>query len=244
MRVLMILCFMFSLFSMNLSAFDGDSWIVSGDNVRVRSKASAQASIVDSVKAGTVVRVVSKTDKRDKFLEKDEYGFFWYNAVLPNGKKGWIYGKFLYQMNGDRFTTDPTIFAKAFTINGKEYYFGIAEEEAAPVFDEETGMPGSEIHALPFFVEEGKSEALLLKSVNVHTFWDENLKFPYYFKQTDSEGGMQHVASIEISEKNKSATVRIDFTYDTQDSGGTFYILAKKENNYLLITEYSKKEER
>jgi uncharacterized protein YgiM (DUF1202 family) len=233
----------FLFLSVNLFAFDGDSWIVAGDDVRVRSTSSVQGTVVDSVNEGTVVRVISKTDKRDKFLQNDEFGFFWYNAELPNGKKGWIYGKFLYQMNGQNTVADPGIFSIPQKIDGKNYFFGIAQEEAYPVADE-TGLTGSEIHLLPFFLEEGKTEALLLKTSSVHTFEDNGLKFPYYFKLTNSEGGMQTLTSIETSIKNKVTTVRLNFDYEHQDGGGTFYILAKKEKNYLLITEYHMKEGR
>jgi uncharacterized protein YgiM (DUF1202 family) len=237
MRFTVILCFLLS--SINLFAFDGDSWIVAGDNVKVRIKASVQGSVVDTVNAGTVVRVVSKTDVRDKFLEGDQFGFFWYNAVLPNGKKGWIYGKFLYQMNGQNSVKDPELFSKPFIINGKEYYFGVAQEEAYPVSDD-TGLTGSVIHSLPFFIEDGKTEGLLLKSSKVHTYNDEGLKFPYYFRLDESDGGMQQVTSIEISVKNKVTSVKLNFDYELQDGGGTFYLIVKKENNYLLITEYRK----
>jgi hypothetical protein len=233
----------FVFLSVNLFAFDGDSWIVAGDDVRVRSTSSVQGTVVDSVNAGTVVRVISKTDKRDKFLQGDEFGFFWYNVVLPNGKKGWIYGKFLYQMIGQNTVADPEIFSKPQKIDEKDYYFGIAQEEAYPIADE-TGLTGSEIHLLPFFLEDGKNEALLLKALKVHTFEDESLKFPYYFKLTDSEGGMQSITSIETSKKNNVTTVRLNFDYEHQDGGGTFYILAKKEKNHLLITEYHIKEGR
>ncbi len=43
-------------FSAGLYAFDGDSWIVAGDQVRVRETASVKAPMVAELKAGTVVR--------------------------------------------------------------------------------------------------------------------------------------------------------------------------------------------
>lgn len=222
---------------MNLHAFDGDAWIVVGDDVRVRSNPSIKGTVVTSLKAGTVVRVTEKTDNRDKFLQGDEFGFYWYNAVLPGGKKGWIYGKFLYQMNGDRFADDPAIFANPLKIGGKLYYFGIAVEDAYPAADD-NGLTGSTIHAVPFMIQDNGKEGLLFKSDSVRTFHDENLSFPYFFRMTDDEGGMQTVKSVTTTVKGKIMHVKVLFDYSLQDGGGTFYILAKPDSGALIITEY------
>jgi hypothetical protein len=219
------------------NAFDGDAWIVTGDKVLMRKSPTVSAPVVTEMKAGTVVRVTGKSDKRDKVIPNDEYGFFWYQSVLPDGRKGWVYGKFLYQMNSEDFVTNPELLQKEYTIGGKKYYFGVAIDEAYPVADDQ-GLTGSEIHGLPFFVEEDGKVALLLRSESVRTFWDQ--KPPYYFKTYNSEGGIQQVSSIETT--GKGGVVKLTFEYSTQDSGGTFTITAKLVKGYLLISDYKKEE--
>ncbi len=220
-------------------AFDGDSWVVTGDRVILRSKPTSKSAGIMELNAGRIVRVVNKTKVRDKFLPGDNFGFFWYESVLANGKKGWIYGKFLFQMNGDRFAAEDSksVFYNPYKISGKSYLFGIAVEDAYPVSDDK-GLSGSVIHAIPFFAEEGSDNAIFLKSEKIHTYRDENLKFPYFFKLTDSDGGMQQVISVKIDEKNKTGSVRLDIDFNTQSGGGKFYILAKYNKGNLIITEY------
>lgn len=221
----------------NLAAFDGDMWLVTGKNVRVRSAPGIKAPVVTEVNAGLVVQVLSKTVKRDIFLPGDSYGYFWYEASLPSGKKGWIYGKFLYNMNGDNFAVDGEVFAGTYIIAGKKYLFGIAVEEAYPVGDDE-GLTGSSINALPFLIEEGKNQALLFRTVSVRTFNDADMKFPYFFRLNESDGGIQQVKSIEIDEKNKKGVLKLNITFTTQTGGGNFFIRAKKDKDHMTITEY------
>ncbi len=220
-------------------AFDGDSWVVTGDRVILRSRPSAKSAGIMELNSGRLVQVVNKTKERDKFLPGDNFGFFWYEAVLKNGKKGWIYGKFLYQMNGDRFAAEgsASVFYNPYKIGGKSYLFGIAVEDAYPVSDDK-GLSGSIIHAIPFFAEEGGDTALFFKTEKIHTYMDEDLKFPYFFRLTDSDYGMQQVISVKIDEKNKTGSVRLDIDFNTQTGGGKFYILAKFTRGNLIITEY------
>jgi hypothetical protein len=237
-RILSIILMMYPLAA---PAFDGDMWLVAGDKVRVRKTPTASAAVVTEVNAGLIVRVIEKTAVRDTFLPGDSFGFYWYHCALSDGKKGWIYGKFLYQMNDDSFVTDKSLIGKEFIIERKKYIFGVAVEEANPVSDDE-GLTGSEIHGLPFFISENGKTVLLLRSEKVRTFWDTQLKFPYYYKMTNSEGGIQQISSIETA--GKSGTITLNFEYSTQDSAGTFIITAKVTGGALLIAGYKQKERR
>lgn len=227
-----------------LFAFDGDAWIVTGDKVTLRSKPSVKSAGLMELKAGKIVRVTGKTKVRDKFLPKDNFGFYWYESVLSNGKKGWIYGKFLYQMNGDRFAAENSsgVFQRSYEIAGKNYLFGIAVEDAYPVSDDK-GLTGSIIHAAPFFAEEDNDTGILFKSEKIRTYMDDELKHPYFFKLTDSDYGMQQVISIDIDGKQKNGTVRLNIDFNTQTGGGNFYIIGKYNKGHLIISEYTKVKE-
>ena len=238
MRIHIIVLIAALTLCLDLSAFDGDAWLVAGDRVRVRAEPSANAAVVAEVNAGAVVMVLKKTEVRDRFLPGDNFGFYWYYAEIPGKKKGWIYGKFLYQMNGERFSLNEELFRKSFVINGKKYDFGIAIEEAYPPMDD-NGLTGSVIHAMPFFLEDAKHAAHLFKAESVNTFQDGDLKLPYFFRLYDSEGGMQKIKKIGIDSKGKSAVITMIVEFTTQTGGGEFSIMAKPSKGHMVITGYT-----
>ncbi len=218
-------------------AFDGDAALIVGDNVRLRAEAKSTAAVVTSLRIGTVVRILEKSGARDKMGNKEAFGFYWYRVDSGRNTKGWAYGQFVYAMNGDRFVADASLLQKPYQFSGKSWLFGVAEEPAYPVSDD-TGLTGSVIHALPFFLDEKSNKAIFIQCEKTGYDLGELTKPPALFRFNDSEGGSQQIKSITINQKTQ--TMILEGAYYLQDGGGTFSITVKIGKDALLLMGFKK----
>jgi hypothetical protein len=218
-------------------AFDGDAALIIGDNVRVRAEAKSIAAVVTSLRIGTVVRILEKSSARDKLGNKDAFGFYWYKVDAGRNMQGWAYGQFVYAMNGDRFVADASLLQKPHQFSGKAWLFGVAEEPAYPVSDD-TGLTGSVIHALPFFLDEKSNRAVFIQCEKTGYDLGELTKPPALFRFNDSEGGSQQIKSIVINQK--AQTMIIEGAYYLQDGGGIFSVTVKIGKDKLILTGFKK----
>ncbi len=219
------------------SAFDGDAALIVGDNVRIRSEANTTAKVVATLRIGSVVRILEKSSDRDKMGKKNEFGYYWYKIDAGKNVKGWVYGQFLYGMNGDRFVANASLLAQPHPFSGKAWLFGVAEEPSYPVSDD-NGLTGSVIHALPFFFDEKFNKALFIQCDKTGYDLGEPTKPPALFRFNDSEGGTQTVKSITIDRKMQ--TMSIEGVYYLQDGGGVFSLTVKIGKDKLILTGFKK----
>jgi hypothetical protein len=218
-------------------AFDGDAAVITGDNVRVRSQAKAVAPVTATLRIGTVVRIIEKTGSRDKLSKGDAFGYYWYKVDAGPRTQGWVYGQFVYSLNGDRFVAENTLLYNPHRFSGKEWLFGVAVEPAYPVSDE-TGLTGSVIHAVPFFLDEKTNRAIFIQSEKVAYDLGEPAKPPALFRFNDSEGGTQKIQAIKIDQKTQAMT--IEGFYETQVGGGKFILKIKINKDTLILAEFKK----
>lgn len=109
--------------------------IVVGEGVRLRSAPDTKAEVVEKLNTGTLLKIIKPGDKRVLLGAPDNCnpdGYFWYEVIEAGGKRGWIYGEFIYHLmikgrNDDEL--DPVqrrLFAASFSFNSDDFSFGYA----------------------------------------------------------------------------------------------------------------------
>jgi hypothetical protein len=85
--------FIFVIFSSAFAAnsLQEKSRIITASAVRVRSEPQTTAKEITKLSVGTLVKEISKTDKKEKIGQDQD---FWYQVVLADGKQGWVFGGF------------------------------------------------------------------------------------------------------------------------------------------------------
>lgn len=107
----------------------------------------------------------------------------------------------------------------------------------APVSDD-TGLTGSVIHAIPFFLNEKTNRAIFIQSEKVAYDLGEPAKPPALFRFNDSDGGTQKIQAIKIDQKTQ--TMSIEGFYETQVGGGKFLLRVKINKDTLILAEFRK----
>jgi len=62
------------------------------DNVRLRKKPTTRGKVIKRIKAGTLVRIIERSEKRESISNMYDY---WYKVKLIDGTEGWVYGFYL-----------------------------------------------------------------------------------------------------------------------------------------------------
>ena len=72
----------------------GTNGIILTDGLILRNLPSSKGKYITKISKDTIVRVIAKSKVLEKIGKKR---FYWYKIKLRNGKKGWVYGKFIAQ---------------------------------------------------------------------------------------------------------------------------------------------------
>lgn len=104
--------------------------ITIGEAVRMRKDPNVKAELITELPFAAYLRVLRISEKSEKLIKDDNY-YYWAQVETADGKKGWIYGKYLspvwrkvdapnnacvYSLYGecyDWFYADPTVSAYA-----------------------------------------------------------------------------------------------------------------------------------
>jgi hypothetical protein len=122
---------------------DNARGVIVGENVRVREEANASSRIITSLNTGDMLRVTAHSSTMQQLVKSRAYRYRWYSVVLPSGKKGWVYGQFIYSMHEEKK-------AHRFTFKGKTYQLIVAKEQAASIEE----LPAQSTYAMPGFLDE------------------------------------------------------------------------------------------
>jgi uncharacterized protein YgiM (DUF1202 family) len=65
--------------------------VVSSNYLRLRAKPSRDADVIDGLTKGTLVEILTNTERKETIEEEKDY---WYRVNL-GGVKGWVFGAYL-----------------------------------------------------------------------------------------------------------------------------------------------------
>ncbi len=79
---------------------DYEFCIIKGDKVNLRSEPVVTSKVVKQFRPGELVFYLDKTDKRLKVGEDED---FWYKVKTQENKYGWVFGKYIYYIDGSKY---------------------------------------------------------------------------------------------------------------------------------------------
>lgn len=148
--------------------------IVVGEGVRLRSAPDVKAEVVEKLNTGTLLKIIKRGDKKVHLGQLnvcDADGFYWFEVMESGGKRGWIYGEFLYELvirgrNDDILEeTDHKLMGKTFRFNDKIYRVGYANAVRTGIV-EQVGAANDTIcieYLMPFLYQESEGQVYPLK---------------------------------------------------------------------------------
>jgi hypothetical protein len=75
--------------------------IVVGEGVRLRAQPDTKGEVIEKLNTGTLLKIIRSGDKKVIMGKSDQCnpdGFYWYEVLESGGKRGWIYGEFIYRL--------------------------------------------------------------------------------------------------------------------------------------------------
>jgi len=75
----------------------GGTGMLVSSSVRFRSAPSTTASILTVGNAGTLVTILSRSERSEDLTGAGR--FWWYNVQLADGRKAWVYGQFVWMLH-------------------------------------------------------------------------------------------------------------------------------------------------
>jgi hypothetical protein len=75
--------------------------VVVGEGVRLRTGPDAKAEVIEKLNTGVLVKIIRSGEKKVLMGGTGKCnpdGFVWYEVLESAGKRGWIYGEFIYPM--------------------------------------------------------------------------------------------------------------------------------------------------
>jgi hypothetical protein len=136
--------------------------IVVGEGVRLRSEPDTKADVVEKLNTGTLLKIIRSGDKKVVMGKGDQCnpdGFFWYEVIESGGKKGWIYGEFIYRLiikgRNDENLDDlqAKLFSRQYMFREQWYGLGYAVATRPAKYDEEEDTVCVD-YVIPFFYNE------------------------------------------------------------------------------------------
>jgi hypothetical protein len=215
-----ILIFFSNTINLQASPFNDFDGIIFGDNVNMRISNDPKSKVLAAFTTGQKFRILSMGDPVSIPGIQGEYP--WYQISI-NGKTGWVYGKFVYDLAHDTSSwyVDGSALRKGIingnqiTIQKKIYYFGVV---SGSCYDVQTGPDSNSSAgqcAIPFLY--GKDDKKFVFFKNPKDFCGK--KIPNHTPETHIEGdypggifrlvdktpfGSDQIESVTISQKAKN----------------------------------------
>ncbi|MFO7723312.1 MAG: SH3 domain-containing protein [Bacteroidales bacterium] len=136
--------------------------IVVGEGVRLRSAPDTKADVVEKLNTGALLKIIRSGEKKVILGKGDQCnpdGFYWYEVLESGGKKGWIYGEFIYRLiikgRNDENLDDlqAKLFSRQYMFGEQWYGLGYAVASRAVKYEEETDTVCVDF-VMPFFYHE------------------------------------------------------------------------------------------
>ncbi len=146
--------------------------IIVGEGVRIRSNPNLKAEITDKCVTGDLVRIVKSSDER-MVIDKggspcDQYGYYWYEVITADGQKGWVYGKFVYNIitKGKRAEAYAKkmneMMDKSLLVNNEPWFIGFAHDNSYPVIGEQ-GLSGCDDFYMVYLYQKQRKKVQPVK---------------------------------------------------------------------------------
>jgi hypothetical protein len=150
--------------------------IIVGEGVRLRTSPDVKAEVVEKLNTGILLKIIKRGDKKVHLGQLnvcDPDGFYWYEVMEAGGKRGWVYGEFLYELvirgrNDDILDeTDQILMRSKFTFNDKLYGVGYANAVRTGIV-EQVGAPNDTTcieYLMPFLYQENEGQVYPLRFI-------------------------------------------------------------------------------
>jgi hypothetical protein len=237
----LFVCFLSTIITSALLAspfadFDG---IIFGEKVIMRASADSKSAVRAIFSTGQKIGIISRSEPVSVAGIKGEYPWV---EISVNGKHGWVFGKFVYDLSQDTspWFLDDSVLKKGVvngnpvTIQNKTYYFGVASgicyDEKT---DDEMSDPGQ--CAIPFLY--GKDDKKFIFFKNPKNLCDG--KIPNHTTANHIEGdrpggifrlvdktpfGSDQIDSISIIQNAKSTIIEIALSTGGNGFSGKYSI--------------------
>jgi hypothetical protein len=246
-------CLFFGIISSGVFAspftdFDG---IIFGEKVIMRASADSKSAVRAVFSTGQKVKIVSKGEPVSVAGIKGEYPWV---EISANGKHGWVFGKFVYDLSQDAapWFLDDSVLKKEVTagnpliIQNKTYFFGVASGICYDdKIDDEMSDPGQ--CAIPFLY--GKDDKKFIYFKNPKDFCGG--KIPNHTSTNHIEGdrpggifrlvnktpfGYDQIDAISITQKEKNTFIEIDLSTEGNGYSGRYSLKGIFNTKEIVFT--------
>lgn len=109
--------------------------IVVGEGVRLRATPDTKGEVVEKLNTGVLLKIIRNDGKKVLMGNPDPCnadGFYWHEVMEPGGKRGWIYGAFIYPLviagRNDENLQEPLkkLMSAEFRFDNNSYRIGLA----------------------------------------------------------------------------------------------------------------------
>ncbi|HRZ42003.1 MAG TPA: SH3 domain-containing protein [Bacteroidales bacterium] len=123
-----------ALVNRKLGYMDCNAMIV-GEGVRLRATPDTRGEVIEKLNTGVLLKIIRNGEKKVLMGDPDPCntdGFYWYEVMEPGGKRGWIYGAFMYPLvipgRNDENLQEPLrkLMAAQFPFKNGTYRIGLA----------------------------------------------------------------------------------------------------------------------
>ncbi len=184
--IMIFFCSVNNIFASPFNDFDG---IIFGEKINMRVSNDPKSKVIAAYSTGQKFQILSTGDPVSIPGIQGEYPWV---QISVNGKTGWVYGKFAYDLAHDTSSwyTEGSALRKEIikgnqiTIRKKIYYLGIVSGRS---YDEKTGPDSSSdsgLSAIPFLY--GKDDKKIIFFKNPKDFCGK--KIPNHTPETHIEG--------------------------------------------------------
>ncbi|MBN1533711.1 MAG: SH3 domain-containing protein [Spirochaetes bacterium] len=214
--------------------------VIYGDRINIRSAPDLSSKVIATAACGQIVTVLEKTAKRKAIEADDPFGYFWYRIDAVQGKRGWIYGRYLYLMGASpcEFVEKGSqwLVGRKFTIRGRQYQFAIAVEPSAPLFNE-YGLTNSRINAMPLLVSSSQAYPFSMRLMKSMIIYREHYD-PWLRLWSDS-GVMEKVASVDFAVQGKNPSLIITVNFTKQTGHGKYSLSVVPDGGGFAVSSYT-----
>ena len=220
--IIIIFCSTDNIYASPFNEFDG---IIFGEKINIRSSNDPKSRVIATYSTGQKFKILSTGDPVSIPGIQGEYPWV---QISVNGKTGWVYGRFAYDLSHDTSSwyaegsalRKGIIEGNQITILKKIYYFGVVSGKS---YDEKTGPDSSRdsgLSAIPFLY--GKDDKKIIFFKNPKDFCGK--KIPNHTPETHIEGdypggifrlvdktpfGSDQIESIKIDRNAKNILIEM-----------------------------------
>jgi hypothetical protein len=221
--------------------------ITSSETDLLSAPSLSEAAVIATLSKGFLVKVLKKSENLvvESLTPRypcDEYGYHYFRvsaAVDGKDTSGWVYGKYLYQVDNDRQTNLSGGVFSTVTHQNSDYEINFAFSDGVGVSNSE-GLTGCEDTYVIFFTSPNNKKAQLVEVSE--TVLSSNAEMIQRSSDgllilvASSEGGSCKVINFESSKCDEEPSLVVSTQIGYQDGSGTGLICINDDGNRLIAT--------